>query len=399
MTTRRTRGEGPAGGRSLRAAGLGAAAGRIVPIAVPALFLGGYIIFAATHVKAADAFFDFHAFWRAGHAVAHGHTPYPPARASVLAHENSFVYPAPAAIVMVPLGLLPFKVAAPIFATLLVLSIPLALRIVGVRDWRCYALALLSQPVANAIANAAVSPFLAVGLALVWRYRDRRIPAAVTVAALIVLKVFLWPLVLWLLFTRRARTAILACALSIGSSLIAWAAIGFDGFRAYPHLLSVLTRLLEGKSYSVVSLGISAGLGVTAARALAVLAGALALAAVAIHARRPGTDAWTFIVVTGAALVLSPIVWLHYFVLLYIPIAIARPRLSWLWAVPLPLWVLRAQSTRPPIWRKDVKITDLALTPRVGDWTLVAIAVGIGAAVTVLAAWATRPSRLPATTG
>ena len=57
----------------------------------------------------------------------------------------------------------------------------------------------------------------------------------------------------------------------------------------------------------------------------------------AFAAATPGADAWTFIVAIGAAFALSPIVWLHYFVLLYIPIAIVRPRLSWLWALPLAL--------------------------------------------------------------
>ena len=30
--------------------------------------------------------------------------------------------------------------------------------------------------------------------------------------------------------------------------------------------------------------------------------------------------------------------WLHYLVLLYVPIALARPRLSGLWLLPLALW-------------------------------------------------------------
>ena len=41
----------------------------------------------------------------------------------------------------------------------------------------------------------------------------------------------------------------------------------------------------------------------------------------------------------GAALALSPIVWLHYLVLLAVPLAIARPRFSPLWLLPIVLWV------------------------------------------------------------
>ena len=39
----------------------------------------------------------------------------------------------------------------------------------------------------------------------------------------------------------------------------------------------------------------------------------------------------------AAGFVLTPILWLHYLVLLVVPIALARPRLSLLWFVPLSL--------------------------------------------------------------
>ena len=89
---------------------------------------------------------------------------------------------------------------------------------------------------------------------------------------------------------------------------------------------------------------------------------ALLLALVALRGRRPGADAWTFVVAIGAAFALSPIVWLHYFVLLYIPIAIVRPRLSWLWALPLALWVCRGQSVDGAAGTRCARYTDLALS-------------------------------------
>ena len=77
-----------------------------------------------------------------------------------------------------------------------------------------------------------------------------------------------------------------------------------------------------------MALGLGAVLLVLAARA------ARASETVAERDRRSLT------LVLGAALVLSPIVWFHYLLLLFVPIALARPRLSALWLVPLPLWVL-----------------------------------------------------------
>src|SRR5262249_39924064 len=48
--------------------------------------------------------FDLHVMWKAGHDIVTGHSPYP------------FVYPAPAAFLMVPFGILPWKVAVVAFS-------------------------------------------------------------------------------------------------------------------------------------------------------------------------------------------------------------------------------------------------------------------------------------------
>jgi hypothetical protein len=45
-------------------------------------------------------------------------------------------------------------------------------------------------------------------------------------------------------------------------------------------------------------------------------------------------DVVTLTLVLAAALAASPIVWVHYFLLLLVPLALTRPRLSPLWFVP-----------------------------------------------------------------
>jgi hypothetical protein len=44
----------------------------------------------------------------------------------------------------------------------------------------------------------------------------------------------------------------------------------------------------------------------------------------------------------AAGVVATPILWLHYLVLLVVPIALARPRLSALWFAPLALTIFEA---------------------------------------------------------
>src|SRR4029453_2640242 len=83
--------------------------------------------------------FDFHQFWQGGRDVAHGHSPYPrlaslpPADVDLtpvaIQHVFRFPYPAPAALAMVPFGLLPFDVAAAIFVVCSALAVFVGLRL------------------------------------------------------------------------------------------------------------------------------------------------------------------------------------------------------------------------------------------------------------------------------
>jgi hypothetical protein len=159
---------------------------------------------------------------------------------------------------------------------------------------------------------------------------------------------FLWPLAIWLLATRRWRSAA-ACA-GAGTVLLlgSWAVIGFAGLRSYPTLLNVLERIEAPASYSVVALvGVSGG---AETAVTAVLAVALA-AAIVVAARASDGDRRGFAVAVLAALVATPLLWLHYLLLLYVPIALYRPRLAPLWFLPLLLWVTPAAHSQGITWR------------------------------------------------
>jgi hypothetical protein len=51
-------------------------------------------------------------------------------------------------------------------------------------------------------------------------------------------------------------------------------------------------------------------------------------------ARRPHGEAHGFGLVIVAALASTPVVWSHYLVVLFVPIALISPSLSWLWFLP-----------------------------------------------------------------
>jgi hypothetical protein len=148
--------------------------------------------------------------------------------------------------------------------------------------------------------------------------------------------------------TRRWRAAFVCAASAVFLLLVGWAAIGFAGLRDYPTVVHLLQKVEAPASYSVIALF---GLSGTAATATTVALSLAAVVAIWLTARGVGGDRRSFAVAVLAALVVTPLVWLHYLLLLYVPIAIYRPRLSGLWFVPLILWATPTTHSHGTSWR------------------------------------------------
>jgi hypothetical protein len=250
-------------------------------------------------------------------------------------HAGDFIYPPPAAFPLIPLAHLPYEVAAAIWLSVIVASIPLTLLVLGVRDWRCHAATLLAGSALAVFGSGALSSLLALGTALLWRYRDRRAAAVVLTVCVVIAKLFLWPLLLWLAATGRRQTALYAVGGTIALALAGWASTGFAGFTHYPNRVASVAGLEQGAGYSPVALGLALGLPIRAAQGATICLGLLVIVAMFAVARKPDGERRSLVLVVLAALVFTPISWLHYFVLLAVPIALARPRFGPLWLVPL----------------------------------------------------------------
>jgi hypothetical protein len=288
--------------------------------------------------------------YRAGVDIIHGHDPY---RASFIETQAAIkraggtpqtffavpVYPAPALLATLPLSLLPLKIAGLLFEVASVAAVVLALRLLGVRDWRCYGAAFISYPMVYGLAVGSVSELMLLAVTVAWRWRARVWIPAGAIAAAVSAKLFLWPLALWLLLTRRFRTLALTLGLAVGVTLTAWAAIGFAGIASYPRMLSDLSAVEENIGVSLVSGLESLGVAAGSAHLLALaLTGAL-LALAWLVSRSPEGERRAFGLLVIAALAASPIVWAHYLVLLFVPIALMSPRFSILWLVPLATYI------------------------------------------------------------
>jgi alpha-1,2-mannosyltransferase len=288
--------------------------------------------------------FDLRVFLQAGDDLLDGRSPYRDPETISGPADAPYAYPPVLALTVSPLAVMPERVRdtyvpGVLFSLVLVFSVVGALLLLDVRDWRCHLVALLYPPTVEAIEYGAVGPILLLLVALAWRFRDdARVTGAATGGA-IVLKLFLWPLLVWLFARRRLAGATVAVAVAVGLALLSWAVIAFRGLGDYQRLLRRLVDAEAENSYSLFAIFRLAEVPELAARALVVAAG-LGLLALAWRVARSSdsrSDRTTFMLALAAALVLTPILWLHYLVLLVVPIALVRPRFSPLWLAPLVL--------------------------------------------------------------
>jgi alpha-1,2-mannosyltransferase len=303
------------------------------------LVIAGVLVWAVVHGPG----FDFAIFRTAGLAVLHGHSPYVRPSLSLLRQQNHFVYPQPIAYLFAPFALMPPAIGGIVFLLISLAALVAGLRLLGVTDWRLWGFPLLTAPSFDAAGLGTVNFLLLLLIAVGWRSGGSSWSgAALALAA--ATKVFLWPLLIWLVVTRRWR-ACGASAATLAGMLIIWVIADPTGLRNYPRTL----RLLEQghpSTYSLRSLWLAVGLpGVPAIAAVAGLVGC------ALLIRLRGREREALAVALLTALVSTPILWMHYLVLLVIPLALLWPTLSWAWLVLLPLWVTPSSGPAGVIWQ------------------------------------------------
>jgi hypothetical protein len=259
--------------------------------------------------------------------------------------DRTFAYPPLLGFLVAPLNSVSAHAAMIAWTVLSLCAIALALWLLGLRDWRCYALTAVYPMTRSCVDLGTVGPLLLLAVAAAWRWRTGLVSSAVALGAGIALKLFLWPLLVWHALMRRRRTAVVGVAAAVALVLVPWTATGFDGLSHYPGLLQRLSRHEATSSYSVVALGVRAHFPELVAYVVSAVVAVALLAAPAWIARNKAVgprdrDVAVITLTLAAALAASPIVWMHYFLLLLVPLVLARPRLSWLWFVPFAYYPL-----------------------------------------------------------
>ncbi len=272
---------------------------------------------------------DFHhEIYPQARQMLDGDNPYPAPNFDPTAAPN-FIWPPSVAVVVSPLLLLPLAAADIVMVAVGLTCIAASLWLVGLRDWRVYGLVALWPQVTGEMRVSHLTAPLCLLLALAWRSRDRRLEAGLAIGVATSLKFFVWPLAVWLAATRRYAAAALAGGLAILSLALL---VPFVPVDHYFRSLLTLGRAFDQDSYTVFGLLVQSGASETVARIATWATAAVLL--VATWRRR------SFALAIATALVASPIVWLDYFALAAIPLAIARPKLSWVWFLPLATWGL-----------------------------------------------------------
>jgi alpha-1,2-mannosyltransferase len=323
----------------------------VVPLLGTAYLL--FVFYVSPHLFASD----FHrAYWPAAHRILDGQSPYIDPR--LLTVANGFIYPAVGALLFAPVAFISNALGGVIFTLLNIAAGLLTLRVLNVRDFRLYGLVFFWLPVISAWETANVTLLLGLGVALAWRYRQRPATIGLLVAVLVSVKVFLWPLGIWLLATRRYKSMAYAAAYGVVLNVAAWTILGFNELPRYARLAKAFTKDGERVGYSVVALVLHVGATPAVAYATALALAGVSCVACVVSGRR-GNDRAALVWCLAVTMLATPIIWLHYFALLMVPLALTRPRLSGAWALPLAMWVCLPTDS-PATWKVAVALVACA---------------------------------------
>jgi hypothetical protein len=282
---------------------------------------------------------DLQVFLRAGHALLHGRAVYPQPGSAAVYSGYSFVYPYFAAWPFVPLALLPTGVATPVFFVLCAAAVIFATRVATEGDSWSAAIVLCTAFTITGLQLGSLSPLLFAGLVLMWHLRDRPAAFGLLAAPVVASKVFLAPVLLWPLVARRYRAFGWASV-----STLALLAVGFLvgplSPRAYAHLLSALSTHEARSGFGLIGALRNLGVGAGAAQVAAfVVAGAL-LAGVLACYRRFRDERVLFIGAIAASLLMTPVLWSHYFVLLPAALLVLDAPRRWLLVLAIASWAI-----------------------------------------------------------
>jgi hypothetical protein len=282
---------------------------------------------------------DLAVFLGAAHQIWHGASPYVDPSSPQLWSGHAFVYPYLTGWLFTPFNWMTTPAATAVFYVLSVAAVVVAVRLIVGRDGAFLPtmVTLLAEPVVRGLQLGTLNAWLFLGLAVAWRYRDRARRVVVALSAVIVAKLFLVPMLAWLVLTRRYRTAFTTAGVSLAAVVIGCLLADLS-VSTFTRMLSTLSAHEGPHSSSIEALLHAIGItGALAAITPLLLAGLLIAGGWRAY-RRSGGEQALFCACVAASIVASPIVWSHYFTLLMVIPLIYRWPARWLLAALVASW-------------------------------------------------------------
>jgi hypothetical protein len=287
---------------------------------------------------------DFLAYQSASHRLVEAGTLY-----SELSLQGAFepmaqdlyLYPPPLGITMGLLARMPGQEGAGAWYLLHIVVLALACALMPVRrrtKLLTFGVAALSFGVLRDVTMGNVSVLLLLPLALGWRWLDRpagSLALAIAASVRVTFGVFL----LWFLVRRAWRPFLWMAMGGLALIVLSLPFVGIDGYRDYLTVLrnvSGTADLVQNRHLTFTALW----LGMPVELAWLVLVPVYVLAMVAVVMSRRRDPEVGFMVTTGAALLLAPLIWDHYLSLVLLPAAFLAERgRPWALLLPLTTWL------------------------------------------------------------
>ena len=315
---------------------------RSTAIALALGVTGAVLLLAALAVFSASSGYgyDLGAYLSAAARVAAGGTPYQPQTLNGPFNPGPpglYLYPPPLAVLLAAVTRLATPVVEAGWWILRVGLLVVGCAALPVPRWVRGAVLLVlavSYPTLIDLNLGNVSLLVLVVSCLTWRWLDRPAGGRLTALALAV-RPTLVVVPLWWLARRQWQ----ALAWTVGSGVaLVVLTLPLVGLGAYADYLTVVRNLsnVTGVTHNVdlASAALLLGLGPGIVRPALVLQYALGVGAVALALRQDREAG--FVMVTVASLLLAPLIWVHYLVVLALPAALLAAR-GYRWGVLLPL--------------------------------------------------------------
>lgn len=282
--------------------------------------------------------YDVDVFLRAGAAAVHGLRVYPAPGTPAVYSGSSFVYPYFILWPFMLLGALPAALGTAVFFGISACAVVAACLLAGDSGpWRTV-LVLCTAFTITGLQLGALSPLLFAGAVLLWRQRSR--PSVFLLAGpVVVCKLFLAPLLVWLLLARRFRAlawASVSTIVLLGVGFI----LGPIDVGQYLRILSQLGAHEARSGFGLIGALMNAGLAMSAAQAWAFALTLALLLAAHLHHRRTRDERVLFCAGLAAALLLTPVLWSHYLVLLLAGLLAYEAPRRWFAMLAIASWAI-----------------------------------------------------------